>query len=113
MRSCRRSIRPNSPSSATFIACSTAALGCKGVGSGARTGPCSDYTCGAMRILLLADIHSNLTALQTVVKDAHDRGPVDAIWSLGDQVGYGPDPVACLKLLKESGAVCIAGNHDA
>ncbi len=65
-----------------------------------------------MRVLLLADIHSNLTALQAVIKDAQAHGPIEAMWSLGDQVGYGPDPVACLKLLKESGAICIAGNHD-
>jgi diadenosine tetraphosphatase ApaH/serine/threonine PP2A family protein phosphatase len=66
-----------------------------------------------MRVLLLADIHSNLTALQAVIRGAHSQGPVDAIWSLGDQVGYGPDPVACLDLLKASDALCIAGNHDA
>lgn len=66
-----------------------------------------------MRVLLLADVHSNLEALQAVMRDAEARGPVDALWCLGDQVGYGPDPGACLKVLKEAGALCIAGNHDA
>lgn len=65
-----------------------------------------------MRVLLLADVHSNLDALQSVMRDAEERGPVDAVWVLGDLVGYGPDPSACLKVLREAGAVCVAGNHD-
>jgi diadenosine tetraphosphatase ApaH/serine/threonine PP2A family protein phosphatase len=46
------------------------------------------------------------------MRDAEGRGAVDAVWVLGDLVGYGPDPSACLKVLREAGAVCIAGNHD-
>ena len=41
-----------------------------------------------MRIAVLSDIHSNLVALDAVL--AH-LGTVDAIWQLGDVVGYGPD----------------------
>lgn len=66
-----------------------------------------------MRVLLLADVHSNLDALHSVMRDAEGRGPVDAVWVLGDLVGYGPDPAACLKVLREAGSVCVAGNHDA
>ena len=42
-----------------------------------------------MRVLVLADIHANLEALNAVLADA---GQFDLIWSLGDIVGYGPDP---------------------
>jgi diadenosine tetraphosphatase ApaH/serine/threonine PP2A family protein phosphatase len=62
-----------------------------------------------MRILVLSDIHSNLEALQSVLADA---GPIDEIWCLGDVVGYGPDPNACVELLRSRAHVCIAGNHD-
>jgi hypothetical protein len=42
-----------------------------------------------MRIAVLSDIHANLPALDAVLSDA---GSVDAVWHLGDVVGYGPDP---------------------
>jgi len=62
-----------------------------------------------MRTLVLSDIHSNLEALQSVLDDT---GPVDEIWCLGDVVGYGPDPNACVELLRSQAHICIAGNHD-
>ena len=65
-----------------------------------------------MRVLLLSDIHSNFEALTAVVRDARDRGSVDAIWNLGDTVGYGPDPGQCVRFLQDEGAVSVAGNHD-
>ncbi len=65
-----------------------------------------------MRIALIADIHSNLEALEAVLRDVERRGPVDAWWCLGDIVGYGPDPTACLRRVRELQALCIAGNHD-
>ena len=65
-----------------------------------------------MRVLLLADIHSNQTALDAVVADAGASGGFDAVWCLGDVVGYGPDPAACIEFLRSHNAVCIAGNHD-
>src|SRR3990172_2589289 len=65
-----------------------------------------------MRIALIADIHSNLEALEAVLRDVERRGPVDAWWCLGDIVGYGPDPAACLQRVRELEARCIAGNHD-
>lgn len=63
-----------------------------------------------MRIAVLSDIHSNLVALDAVLADA---GEVDAIWHLGDVVGYGPDPDAVCERLAELGAVGVRGNHDA
>ena len=61
-------------------------------------------------ILVLADIHGNLNALKAVLKDA--SGEYREIRVLGDIVGYGPDPGACLDILREYGAVMISGNHD-
>ena len=62
-----------------------------------------------MRCAIISDIHGNLDALEAVLADA---GEVDAIWCLGDLVGYGPQPNECVALLRERGALCVAGNHD-
>jgi predicted phosphodiesterase len=62
-----------------------------------------------MRILVLSDIHANLIALETVLRNA---GEFDRIWCLGDVVGYGPEPNACIETLRRYDLVCIAGNHD-
>ncbi len=62
-----------------------------------------------MRILVLSDIHGNLVALKTVIADA---GQFNRIWCLGDVVGYGPEPNACIKTLRDYDLQCIAGNHD-
>ena len=64
-----------------------------------------------MRILIISDIHSNLSALEAVLVDA---GQVDAVWCLGDLVGYGPDPNQCIQRIQQlPGLVCLLGNHDA
>ncbi len=64
-----------------------------------------------MKILVLSDIHSNITALESVLADA---GEFDGTWCLGDIVGYGPDPNECIqKLLTLPHLECVLGNHDA
>lgn len=63
-----------------------------------------------MRIAVLSDIHSNLVALDAVLAHA---GSVDAVWHLGDVVGYGPDPDGVVARLAGVGAVGVLGNHDA
>ena len=64
-----------------------------------------------MRILVISDIHANLTALETVLEDA---GTVDAVWCLGDIIGYGPDPNECVARIRGlPNLVCLLGNHDA
>jgi predicted phosphodiesterase len=63
-----------------------------------------------MRVAVLSDIHSNLRALEAVLASI---GSVDAIWQLGDVVGYGPDPEAVVRRLCEAGAIGVKGNHDA
>lgn len=65
-----------------------------------------------MKIAVISDVHGNLEALEAVLARVAGLG-ADALWSLGDIVGYGPDPRACLELLRERAAVSILGNHDA
>ena len=63
-----------------------------------------------MRIAVLSDIHANLPALEAVLAAL---GAVDAVWHLGDVVGYGPHPDEVVARLRELGAVGVRGNHDA
>ncbi len=63
-----------------------------------------------MKILIISDIHANLTAFQTVLD--HAGGKWDYVWCLGDVVGYGPDPNECVELLNTMPHLCLAGNHD-
>lgn len=65
-----------------------------------------------MRYAIIADIHSNLVAFRAVLQDIDNRGGVDVIWCLGDTVGYGPEPHACIELLRDQKHLCVAGNHD-
>jgi predicted phosphodiesterase len=60
---------------------------------------------------LVSDIHSNLEALTAVLADAEQRG-VSKFYCLGDVIGYGPDPCACLDLIMGRTSECILGNHD-
>jgi predicted phosphodiesterase len=63
-----------------------------------------------MRYLVLGDIHGNLAALEAVLAAA---GKVDAVWCLGDTVGYGPQPNECSERVRSlPGLLCVAGNHD-
>lgn len=64
-----------------------------------------------MKIALISDIHANLEALQATL-DAIGAEGADRIVCLGDIVGYNTDFAACIALLRQAGAVCIAGNHD-
>ena len=62
------------------------------------------------RVLIVADIHANLHALEAVLDAA---GQVDEVWNLGDTVGYGPHPVeVCEQLERLPTTVWLAGNHD-
>ncbi|MFC1929721.1 metallophosphoesterase family protein [Chloroflexota bacterium] len=65
-----------------------------------------------MRSAIIADIHGNLAAFSAVLNDIARREDVAEIWSLGDIVGYGPDPHECLVLLRQCNHIGIAGNHD-
>jgi predicted phosphodiesterase len=63
-----------------------------------------------MRVAVLSDIHANLVALDAVIASF---GTVDAVWHLGDVVGYGPEPDGVVERLGAIGAVGVRGNHDA
>jgi len=63
-----------------------------------------------MKRLWITDIHANLPAFEAVLADA---GKADEIVFLGDIVGYGPHPSACVDLLMQLDAKIILGNHDA
>ncbi len=65
-----------------------------------------------MRALVVSDIHSNLEAFDAVLADAERRGGYDTVWFLGDLVGYGADPGACIERLRGLPHIAIAGNHD-
>lgn len=67
-----------------------------------------------VRPLLLAvvsDIHGNRHAFEAVLEDI-ENSPCEELWCLGDLVGYGADPDACVDLAREHAALCLAGNHD-
>jgi predicted phosphodiesterase len=60
---------------------------------------------------VLSDIHGNLEAL-TAVLEALTKERIDRYLCLGDSIGYGADPAACLSRLQELDAVMVAGNHE-
>jgi len=62
-----------------------------------------------VRICVLSDVHGNLPALEAVL-DA--LKPYDAVWQLGDIVGYGPQPDEVVARLAAENAVGVRGNHD-
>ncbi len=63
-----------------------------------------------MRLLVLSDLHANLTALESALEAT--KGSWDNVVCLGDVVGYGPDPNEVTSRIRELGATTIRGNHD-
>ena len=64
-----------------------------------------------MKLAIISDIHGNLEALSAVLEDI-DQQKVDALYCLGDVVGYGPNPCECLSLVRQRCQKVILGNHD-
>jgi predicted phosphodiesterase len=64
-----------------------------------------------LRIAVISDIHANLHALEAVLADLDAEHP-DAIWNLGDTVGYGPRPNECCALARKRAQLSLVGNHD-
>ena len=64
-----------------------------------------------MRYAIISDIHSNLEALESVLKQIENER-VDKIFCLGDIVGYGPNPDECVDLVRENCEIILTGNHD-
>ena len=65
-----------------------------------------------MKYALISDIHSNLPALEAVLEDIDDREDVDAVYHLGDLVGYAPWPDEIVDRIRERRIPGIAGNYD-
>ena len=63
------------------------------------------------RIAILSDVHGNLPAFRAVIDDAR-AADVDAVWCLGDLVGYGASPDECVALAQAECDVLLGGNHD-
>jgi predicted phosphodiesterase len=64
-----------------------------------------------MRVALVSDIHGNRHAFEAVL-EAIGQTRCEEVWCLGDLVGYGADPDACVELAREHASICLAGNHD-
>lgn len=64
-----------------------------------------------MKIALVSDIHANPEALNVVLDDIKKQ-EITSIFCLGDIIGYGPQPQACLEKIRETAAVVIMGNHE-
>ena len=64
-----------------------------------------------MKAAIISDIHSNLEALQAVIKDIKKRR-IKNTFCLGDLVGYGANPNECIEICLKEAKLVIAGNHD-
>jgi len=64
-----------------------------------------------VKLAVISDIHGNIEALNEVLGDV-DRRNVDQIVSLGDNIGYGPEPEAVIETLCDRGIPSILGNHE-
>ncbi len=63
------------------------------------------------KLAIVSDIHGNLDAFEEVLKDI-DALSVSKIFSLGDNIGYGPEPEAVIQKIQEMGIPSVLGNHE-
>lgn len=64
-----------------------------------------------MRWGIFSDVHSNLEAFEAVIK-AYKSQEIDGYLCVGDLVGYGANPVECIRMARDIARVTVAGNHD-
>jgi predicted phosphodiesterase len=64
-----------------------------------------------MRLAVFGDVHAHADALDAVLAAA-ERAGVDALWSLGDMIGGGPDPAHVVRVTRERCRLALMGNHD-
>ena len=64
-----------------------------------------------MRVAVISDVHANYRALEAVLEEI-DAERVDAVWCLGDTVGYGPRPNKCCEAVSSRSSYSLVGNHD-
>lgn len=65
-----------------------------------------------MRYALISDIHGNLPALEAVLAELDERPDIDAVYHLGDLVGYAPWPNEVVATIRGRGISGVAGNYD-
>jgi predicted phosphodiesterase len=64
-----------------------------------------------VRVAIVSDIHGNRHAFDAVLDEIEATDCTEK-WCLGDLVGYGAEPDACVELARRHAAICLAGNHD-
>jgi predicted phosphodiesterase len=64
-----------------------------------------------MRVAIVSDVHGNRHAFEAALAAIADS-TCEELWCLGDLVGYGADPDACVELARRHAAISLAGNHD-
>src|SRR5437868_14619826 len=64
-----------------------------------------------MKVAVISDIHANRHAFESTL-EAVAASDAAELWCLGDLVGYGAEPDACVELARRHAAICLAGNHD-
>lgn len=64
-----------------------------------------------MKFAVISDIHSNLYALEAVIKDIENKG-IELVYCTGDLVGYGPRPNEVIDLLRNKNIPTVMGNYD-
>ncbi len=64
-----------------------------------------------MKLGIFSDVHSNLEALNAVLGRLEELGATEYL-CCGDIVGYGPDPAACIRRMRQLPLTAVAGNHD-
>lgn len=63
------------------------------------------------KIAIISDVHANMEAFEEVLADIDGRN-VDVVISLGDNIGYGPEPDRVLKYIRQHAISCVQGNHE-
>ncbi len=64
-----------------------------------------------MRLAVISDIHGNLEAFREVLADL-EQSRTDQVYCLGDNIGYGPEPEAVVRLLRQRQIPTVKGNHE-
>ncbi len=64
-----------------------------------------------MKIALVSDIHANMDAFEAVLADI-DRVKAEAVFSLGDNIGYGAEPERVIQTLQDRRIPSVVGNHE-
>lgn len=63
------------------------------------------------KIAIISDVHANMEAFEQVLADI-DRSNVDVVISLGDNIGYGPEPDRVIKYIRQHAIASVQGNHE-